>query len=219
MEISYWQSRWQNDKTGWHMQQVFSPLKTYWNSFQLAKGTTVFVPLCGKSLDLEWLVSQSHYVVGVDVSAKAIHELTERHDEPFKESSKGGFICYQSNSMELWQGDVFKLQKRWLPAIDAIYDKAALIALPPEMRKVYAITLKSLLQPHTQIFINCFEYNQNEMPGPPFAVFRDELESLLGDQFNIKLLHTQSLFDELIKFQRRGLHSYLKEKIYRLSPK
>ncbi|MBN2730806.1 MAG: hypothetical protein JXR26_00120, partial [Balneolaceae bacterium] len=121
--------------------------------------------------------------------------------------------------MELWQGDVFKLQKRWLPAIDAIYDKAALIALPPEMRKVYAITLKSLLQPHTQIFINCFEYNQNEMPGPPFAVFRDELESLLGDQFNIKLLHTQSLFDELIKFQRRGLHSYLKEKIYRLSPK
>lgn len=219
MEISYWQSRWQNDKTGWHMQQVFSPLKTYWNSLQLAKGATVFVPLCGKSLDLEWLVNQGHYVVGVDVSVKAVHELTKRHNEPFKESSKGSFTCYKSNSMELWRGDVFKLQKRWLPAIDAIYDKAALIALPPEMRKAYAITLKSFLQPHTQIFINCFEYNQNEMPGPPFAVFRDELESLLGDQFNIKLLHAQSLFDELTNFHRRGLHSYLKEKIYRLSPK
>lgn len=219
MEISYWQSRWQNDKTGWHMQQVFSPLKTYWNSLQLAKGATVFVPLCGKSLDLEWLVNQGHYVVGIDMSVKAVHELTKRHNEPFEESSKGSFTCYKSNSMELWRGDVFKLQKRWLPAIDAIYDKAALIALPPEMRKAYVITLKSFLQPHTQIFINCFEYNQNEMSGPPFAVFRDELESLWGDQFNIKLLHAQSLFDELTNFHRRGLHSYLKEKIYRLSPK
>lgn len=201
------------------MQQVFSLLETYWSSLQLAEGTTVLVPLCGKSLDLEWLVSQDHYVIGIDVSAKAINELIEWYDEPFEESSKGDFTCYKSDSMELWNGDVFKLQQRWIPAIDAVYDKAALIALPPEMRTAYAAVIKNLIQPHTQIFINCFEYNQDEMPGPPFAVFRDELKSLFGDQFIIKILHSHSLFDELTNFHRRGLHSYLKEKIYHLSPK
>lgn len=219
MEISYWQSRWRNEKTRWHMQEVFPLLKTFWNKLPLEKGGTVLVPLCGKSLDLEWLVNQGHYVIGVDVSQKAIKALVQSHEERFEKSAKGNLQCYKSESMELWCGDFFKLQQSWLPAIDVIYDKAALIALPPEMRKAYVDSLKNLLQPHTQVFINCFEYEQDEMPGPPFAVFREEMESHFGDQFYINSLYAHSLFDELTNFHRRGLHSYLREKIYHLSPK
>jgi thiopurine S-methyltransferase len=219
MEISYWQSRWRNDKTGWHMQQVFPLLQSYWHVLNLPKNAVVLVPLCGSSLDIQWLAGQGHYVIGVDVSEIAIKTLKQNHDEPFQKSTKAGLDRYASNSMELWCGDFLKLQKQWLPPVDAIYDKAAIIALPKEMRTRYAGSLQALMQPHTQVLINCFEYKQNEMPGPPFAVFENELQSLFGENFHIKMLHVHSLFDELTNFHPRGLKSYLDEKLYHLSPK
>lgn len=218
MEISYWQSRWIKGNTGWHMDEVFPPLKNYWHHLQLAHGATILVPLCGKTLDIEWFVGQAYYVIGIDVSEKAIEALKHNHSEPFCTSSTGGLTRYKSDSLELWCGDFFKLQKNWLPPIDAIYDKAALIALPPETRRQYAKAIKRLCQPHTRQFLSCFEYNQDEMNGPPFAVFEDELQTHYSDRFHINLLYSHSLMDELTGFHRRGLHSYLTEKIYHLTP-
>lgn len=200
------------------MEQVFPLLKMYWPHLHLAANATVVVPLCGMSLDIQWLIKQGHYIIGVDVSPKAIRSLMQTHAQPFEKSSKGQFDRYKSTSLELWCGDFFKLQKEWLPPVDAIYDKAALIALPPALRKKYARTIQNLTEPHTQIFLNCFEYEQNEMSGPPFAVFRDELEASYGEQFSINLLHSHSLLEELTTFHQRGLRSYLIEKIYHLSP-
>lgn len=201
------------------MPQVFPLLQEYWNILKLHKNTVVLVPLCGSSLDLQWLAEQGHYVIGVDVSEIAIKNIIKNHDEPFQKSTNGSLTCYTSNSIELWCGNFLKLRQQWLPSVDAIYDKAALIALPVEKRLEYAQHLHALAQPHTQIFMNCFEYEQSEMPGPPFAVFIEELELLFGDTYHIKCLHTHSLFDELTNFKRRGLHSYLNEKIYQLYPK
>ena len=216
MEISYWQGRWRKDKTGWHMNKVFLPLKTFWPYLRLKPGDTVLVPLCGKSLDIDWLAEQGHHVIGVEVSERALQELMSRLPASFHPSAKGPFTCYKSPSIELWCGDILKIKKEWLPPIDAIYDKAALIALPGEMRSRYATHIQALIHSHSQIFINCFEYEQQEMPGPPFAVFEEELRAYFGDHFTLDCLHSHSLFDELTNFQRRGLHSYLKEKVYHL---
>lgn len=219
MEISYWQSRWQKQKTGWHMQTVFPLLKTYWKHLNLSQNAVVLVPLCGKSLDLDWLLRQEYHVIGVDVSEIALKEVINRSGAAFTSSTKGSFTCFRSDALQLWCGDVLTLQKQWLPPVDAIYDKAALIALPPHKRGDYAHTLRSLLQPHTQIFMNSFEYEQKEMTGPPFAVFLDEIERQYGDLFKINLLYEHALLKKLTNFQRRGLRSYLTEKVYHLSPK
>jgi thiopurine S-methyltransferase len=218
MEISYWQSRWRKDKTGWHMNHVFEPLKKYWPRLNLDSNSTVLVPLCGKSLDVNWLADCGHRVIGVDVSDRALQRIMHRGDASFKKSTQGSFIRYQSPRIELWCGDMLTLKKSWLPVIDAIYDKAALIALPPETRKTYVNHLASLIEPHTQIFLNTFEYNQHEMTGPPFAVHPNEINRLFRQKFTIECLEQHSLFDELSNFQRRGLSSYLVEKIYRLIP-
>lgn len=218
MEISYWQSRWQNNKTGWHMDEVFPLLKTFWPRLQIKPGTSVLVPLCGKSLDLDWLAAQGHHVIGVDVSKKAINEVMDRLEATFTESTKGNLTCYTSDTMTLWWGDFMKLRRAWLPDIAAIYDKAALIALPPEQRSHYASHLQKLVEPETPMLLNCFEYKQEEMSGPPFAVFYKELQQLYGNRYHIKQLHERSLLNELSNFKRRGLQSYLTEKIYYLQP-
>lgn len=200
------------------MNEVFPLLKKFWPRLQLPPGASVLVPLCGKTLDIEWFIKLGYYVIGVDISEKALKEITERLDLPAPASSKGDFTYSKYPGLELWKGDFLKLQDTWIPHVDAIYDKAALIALPPQMRQAYANTISRLSQPHTQQLVNCFEYVSAEMNGPPFAVHKQELKQLYGDTFNLELLHSHSILDALPGFQRRGLHSYLREKIYHLKP-
>lgn len=218
MEISYWKSRWENGNTGWHMNQVYPNLPAYWPELKLAKESHVLVPLCGKTLDMVWLRNQGFHVIGVDVSEKAARLFFQEHEIPFQKSSQSSFTVYQSEHIQFWVGDFFKLRPDNLPEIDAVYDKAALIALTKSTRARYAKTILSFCQPHTQLLLNTFEYEQTEMNGPPFAVEPDELKELFGKHFEIRLLYEASLFHDLPKFQTRGLHSYLIEKVYHLQP-
>lgn len=219
MEISYWQSRWLKENIGWHMDEVYPLLAEFWPRLGLKEGARVLVPLCGKSLDLLWLANQNLHITGVEVSERAVLQFFREHGIEAKKSYKASFKIFRSENIEIWTGDFLKMKPSYLPDIDAIYDKAALIALPGNQREPYAGTLKELCNPHTQIMLNTFEYEQNEMNGPPFAVFKEELEELFGSLFTIDLLHEESIFNKLVKFRQRGLSSYLIEKLYHLRPR
>ncbi|MDR8394178.1 thiopurine S-methyltransferase [Aliifodinibius sp. S!AR15-10] len=216
MEISYWTSRWKKNKIGWHMQEVYPPLVSYWNRLELNAGDCILVPLCGKSKDLGWLARKGVKVLGVEVSKVAVNQFFSEMKMAYTKKKSGAFTIYESGNIQLWQGDFFKLKPSRLPSIDAIYDKAALVALPLKKRREYAQLVLQYCSPSTPMLVSTFEYPQDEMSGPPFSVFRDELEELYGNRFNIELLHEESVFEKLSKFQRRGLASYLREKIYLL---
>lgn len=218
MEISYWQSRWEKGNTGWHMDEVYPHLTTYWPELELKSGDVVLVPLCGKTLDMLWLNKQGFNVIGVDVSEKAARLFFDDHGISYQNEAHPRFSIYTSEGIQIWVGDFLKLQSDDLPEIDAIYDKAALIALPASKRKGYAETIIRLCQARTQLLVNAFEYEQQEMNGPPFSVKEEELQKLFGRRFTIRQLHEDSIFEDLPKFQTRGLRSYLTEKLYHLDP-
>lgn len=200
------------------MDQVYPHLKTYWSQLDLSAAATVLVPLCGKTLDIQWLINQGHLVIGVDISEIALSEQRERIGGNFDMDTVASFVRYSSNSATLWQGDFMKLQPEWLPTIDAIYDKAALIALPPDQRKNYAEQIKQLADPGASMLLNAFEYEQSQMNGPPFSVTETEIKKLYSPQFKFALMHEASMLDQMKRFQQRGIFSYLKEKVYLLSP-
>lgn len=200
------------------MDTIYPHLPTYWSRLQLNQGANILVPLCGKSLDLLWLKNKKYTVIGVEVSEKAAKDFFHKNELSFEKSTNASFTIYQSGNLAIWAGDFFKLKKGNLPDINAVYDKAALIALPLEKRKRYAEKLLSFCHPATQILMNTFEYEQEEMNGPPFAVSFDEVKKLFGKHFTVDLLHQESIIDDLPKFQQRGLSSYLIEKIYHLYP-
>lgn len=218
MELSYWKSRWQKDNTGWHMDIVYPQLPKVWPKLSLKSDARVLVPLCGKSLDMNWLTEQGHYVIGVEASPKALREFMDQYSHDFSKDSSHGFTIYRLESIELWEGNFLKLPKEKIPALDVVYDKASIVALPPEMRESYAQKILSLCGKETQILLQTFDYEQDEMTGPPFSVDEKEIRTYFGHHFELELLHEQSKFDELSKFQQRGLSSYLNEKVYRLTP-
>lgn len=217
MELSYWQSRWQKGNTGWHMDTVYPLLPKVWPSVSVPANATILIPLSGKSLDMPWFVEKGFSVIGVDTSPLAHRAVMKRSTESFKQCSSHGFTVYRSENIELWEGDFFKLPVTKIPPPDLIYDKAAIIALPPEMRSDYAQKLFSLCGTHTQILLQTFDYIQNEMNGPPFSVPEQEIERLFGKRFSLNLLHKQSKLNELDRFRERGISSRLDELVYLLT--
>lgn len=200
------------------MSDVHPQLTTLWSQLSFTSNPRVLVPLCGKNIDMRWMAEQGSYVIGVEISHKALQEFMDEQPQEFRQSASHGFTIYKSDFFELWEGDFFRLPTGKIPDIDLIYDKASIVALPPDMRKDYAQKLLELCYPDTQILLQTFEYRQKEMTGPPFSVEQKEIETLFGDQFQIDLVHERSKPEEVRKFQQRGLSSYFIEKIYHMKP-
>jgi len=183
MKDAYWQSKWESDEIGFNQLQPNQLLQRYFNIVNLKTGDRIFVPLCGKSIDMIWLANQGYHVVGVELSTIACDAFYQEHNIPVDMMRTGDFMVYKSDQITLFAGDFFKLTKAMLGKIDAVYDRAALIALPHELRMRYVAYLLKLINRNTVIFLITTAYDQNEMKGPPFSVDEDEVAKLYSGHF------------------------------------
>ncbi|WP_053130655.1 thiopurine S-methyltransferase [Pseudomonas sp. MIACH] len=216
MEPTFWQERWARNQIGFHLPEVNPYLLRYWPSLTLAQGAKVLVPLCGKSLDLMWLASNGYHVLGVELSEQAVEAFFNEQNLTPRITRHGVFKVYQADLIEVWCGDFFALDAGILADCTALYDRAALIALPPLMRAQYAEQLNSLLRPGCQGLLITLDYDQTQKAGPPFAVTDDEVKVLLGVQWHLEVLDTQDILGESWKFVQDGV-TRLEECVYRLT--
>jgi len=191
MKKDYWIGRWERGETGWHQQEV-EPALVHEFSTRVAP-CRVFVPLCGKSLDLKWLIENGYEVVGVELSALACDQFFFENKIPFKIKLEGDFRVYQGEGVTLFNGDFFKLNSKILGRLGAVYDRAALIAMPLDLRSEYAKHLVSLvtLAERTESF-SILQLIIERVPagpkGPPFSVTEDQLRELYHENFEITQL-------------------------------
>lgn len=215
MQPEFWHKRWQSNQIGFHLPQVNPYLQRFWPPLSLEEGARVLVPLCGKSLDLLWLARQGHEVLGIELSEKAIEDFfDEQRSDPYV-STQGPFTVYRAGSIELWCGDFFALTAGDVADCAALYDRAALIALPPAMREQYAAHLKRIMPKDALGLLIALDYDQTQMDGPPFAVPDDEVQRLFGS-WSLKILEDQDVLAESAKFAEAGV-TRLEERVYRVS--
>lgn len=219
MEISYWESRWRNNRTGFHVNGVFPTTVDVWDHFSDVNLNTVLVPLCGKSHDMLWLDQKgAEKIIGIEAIAQACEEFFKENGDTEVEPEKThSFNRYQKGTFELWQGDFFKMSKKLIANPLFVFDRAALVALPPEMRTKYASKIDELTS-HSESctqFLHTFEYNQSKMSGPPFAVSENEVFRLYDEMWHIKQILKRPIIDRLEKYKHRGLKE-MDEVVYRL---
>lgn len=215
MHAEFWQARWARNEIGFHANEVNPYLQRYWPGLGLPSGARVLVPLCGKSLDLAWLAAQGCRVVGVELAQKAVEDFFGAHELQAQISQEGAFKVYRAGSVEIYCGDFFALTAQQLGDCQALYDRAALIALPAEMRARYVAHLRELLAPGCQGLLVTLDYPQAEMQGPPFAVAEREVQSLFESGWQMMLMEARDVLGENMRFQQRGL-TRLDERAYRL---
>ncbi|HSJ48296.1 MAG TPA: thiopurine S-methyltransferase [Gammaproteobacteria bacterium] len=215
MDPDFWHARWRNSEIGFHQEEINLHLQNFWAQTGAAAGSTVFVPLCGKSRDLLWLREQGHPVLGVEISPIAVEAFFEENRLAAVQANQGPFTRWEYEGLVILCGDYFDLQPADLTAVGATYDRASLIALPPAMRQRYAEHSIRLLPAATPTLLVTLEYPQQEMDGPPFSVSESEVRTLFAGRRQVTRLFQQSILAENPRFQARGL-SRLEEKAYRI---
>ena len=187
MDPGFWHQRWETNDIGFHKNEANPMLVKHFKELSLEKGSRVFLPLCGKTLDIAWLLSSGYRVAGVELSELAIKQLfSDLGVEPgVSEIEK--VVHYSAKDIDIYVGDVFHMTSEILGPVDAIYDRAALVALPEEMRGRYTAHLRKITNNAPQLLI-CFEYDQSLMEGPPFSVSGEEVKQLYRDSYDLTLL-------------------------------
>ena len=196
MEHQFWHQRGEEGQIGFHEGKPNDLLVAHLERLGLAKGARFFVPLCGKAHDLGWLVAQGFRVVGAELSEIAVRELFEEQGLTPDVTPAGDLTRYASGGLEVFVGDVFKLDAPRLGTVDAVFDRAAFVALPDEIRTRYAKHIPEITGHVPQLMIT-FEYDQSVMPGPPFAIAPDEVARRYGDRFAAVALARRSVEGKL----------------------
>ena len=191
MTPDFWQQRWQDKRIGFN-QPEFNPLLiSYFNQLDLPAGSRVLVPLCGKSIDMVWLAMQGYDVVGIELVESAIQEFFAEQAVAYSvraDSENPNNKCYKGEiagqTVELWVADIFTLSAATIGHVDAVYDRAALIAMPKEMRPQYSEQVCLLSQNAAQLLLT-LNYDQNEWAGPPFSITQEQVRQYYAAHYSI----------------------------------
>lgn len=190
MEPNFWHKKWEANEIAFHASEANPWLVKYFQELTLEKNSRIFLPLCGKTLDILWLLAKDYRVAGAELSKLAIEQLfMELGVEP-EITTIGNVNRYSATNIDIFVGDIFDLTDDTLGQVNAIYDRAALVALPKEMRNQYSAHLIKITQNAPQLLI-CYEYDQNLQEGPPFSVTREEVQLHYQENYHLTLIDSQ----------------------------
>jgi len=184
MDPEFWHHRWENNQIGFHEGETNALLEAHFGGLGLPGGSRIFLPLCGKTRDIAWLLDQGYRIAGAELSATAIGQLFEELGLTPAVTALGPVQRYSAPGIDIFVGDIFDLTAAALGPVDAVYDRAALVALPDAMRMHYARHLMAITETASQ-FLICFAYDQGLMEGPPFSVPGGEVRRLYGERYEI----------------------------------
>jgi len=187
MDAQFWHDRWHEGRLGFHEGRVNRMLEAHVGALGLGPEERVFLPLCGKAVDLPWLLSQGYRVAGVELSEIAVRDLFTGMGVTPEVTETGSHRRYSADGIDIFAGDIFGITADVLGPVDAVYDRAALVALPEEMRHRYAAHLAGITAGAPQLLVT-FEYDQAAMDGPPFSVTEAEVARCHGALFAIEVL-------------------------------
>jgi thiopurine S-methyltransferase len=205
MHQDFWLERWQTGQIGFHQATVHPFLARWWPTLGMPSTARVYVPLCGKSLDMVWLAERGHTIVGSELSPIAIRDFFASQRLDPSRLEQVGFVRHSAGPYTILEGDALALTTDMTGPIEAIYDRAALVALPPDMRAAYAASLARLTSPGVQALLVAFEYPQEMKGGPPFSVAAAEIRELFEAAFTVREVERLDILAESPKFAEIGI--------------
>jgi thiopurine S-methyltransferase len=204
VQPDFWHERWRLGQIGFHQSIVEQQLVRHWPKLQMGAGN-VLVPLCGKSLDMLWLQDQGWRVSGVEISAVALESFCLEQGILARRRAGEAFDDFEAKNLRLLRGNLFDFHAEQLGTLDAIYDRASLIAFAPEARARYVEHLSSVTKPGAKTLLITVDYPQEQINGPPFSVNASEVSRLYGQNHSIVLLERCDILVNEARLRSRGL--------------
>ena len=201
-----WQDHWKRNEIAFHLNATHPLLEKYWPLLKVATNVNVLVPLCGKTVDMLWLANQGYHVIGVELSEIACEAFFVENKLSFSKTKKNEFVCYCNDQIKLYCGDFFALSTEVIPEVTAVYDRAALIALPEELRQRYVSHMTKLMGANSKMLLITYD-SPDIVQGPPYSVSSHEVNHLFSPDFKI---------NELARIQENVFSNHLRKKGYKV---
>ena len=196
MKREFWLDKWKKNILGFHKDSPNELLTKFLPEVDVRPSSFIFVPLCGKSLDLIYLAELGHKVIGIELSEIAVKDFFLENKITYEVLEVGNLLKYSSDKIDIFLGDIFELTSKTLGPIDLVYDRASMIALPLDLRKQYNEKIDELTDSETKLLLITLEYDQDKVAGPPFSVSSSSL-----DIPGLKLAHKHTPIDMPQKFK------------------
>ena len=206
MDEAFWVNRWKRRQIGFHENEVNVHLRTFWPVLNAVSSATVFVPLCGKSRDMLWLRDRGHPVIGVELSRLAVDAFFSENNLSARWRKSGSFDICEGEGIRILCGNFFDLTSNDVAAVTAVYDRAALVALPPVMQDAYVAHNLRLFNRGTRVLLVTLEFEQNETDGPPFSIPEADVQRLYDSNADVCLLARQQT-DRVFMITLRSRHT------------
>ena len=204
-----WHDFWARQQNpGFHEASVNHYLEAYLPGFQLQSGDTVFLPLCGKAVDMLWLQQQGFQVIGVELSEVAVRAFFDESGLDYEVEKLGELTLYRGEGISLYQGNFIHLNAAQLSACKLVYDRAAIVAIEGENRQLYSQRMLKIIPPDIPMLVIALRYDQDRMQGPPFSVPNHEIEDLYGAHFRVRVLEDQERIEAEPRWRGKGLDSF-----------
>lgn len=192
MDENFWHDRWRKNDISFHQNEANPNLVTHFHNLQIKEKSRIFIPLCGKTLDIGWLLSKGYSVAGSELSEFAIDELFKQLEISPKIDERGAIKHFHAPNIDIYAGNIFELNKEILGPVDAVYDRGAYVALPETIRAQYSQHLINITSNAPQLLV-AYEYNQSLMDGPPFSIQPTEIEANYIKSYEITNLNSQDV--------------------------
>ncbi|XP_052776657.1 probable thiopurine S-methyltransferase [Mya arenaria] len=230
MSVNDWDYRWSLGQTKFHMPKVHPMLQKHMD--RLTQGNnkaSVFVPLCGKTLDMKWLLDEGYEVIGNGFADSACRRFFEEHNIPYTSTPLTGTegVLYEAKDgtpIKLYRCDCFHLSSNLCGRFDCIWDRAGFVALPVKDRIRYARVMVELLKKDGRYLLDCFLVDNSVFGGPPFNCDQNDVEIAFGKLCKVEKLDTNDAFTKWQEawgkesFIEWGIDSFI-EDVYLLEKK
>lgn len=207
MDRNFWLERWRLNQIGFHQANFNARLIRHWPTLKVPRGGLVFVPLCGKTRDMIWFAQAGYRVLGIELAPAAIEAFFHEASAPYVHRQQLPLSVYEGMGIRILGGDFFDLTAADLAGTNGVFDRGALVALPPEMRRRYVDHLLTVLPSGAEILLLTLEYEQSRVGGPPFSVQREEVEQLYGERCSITRLEAATTDQVSPHFSAQGVTS------------
>ena len=187
MDVNFWLKKWETKEIAFHEPEANPLLVRFFPQLNLPVGSRVFVPLCGKTLDIHWLLSKGFRVAGAELIELAVRELFAELKVRPVVTAAGALTHYAAPGIDIFVGNIFELSAERLGAADAVYDRAAMVALPKDARGPYTRHIRTVTRAAPQLLVS-YEYDQAKLNGPPFAVSNAEVRHHYEAHYDLELL-------------------------------
>ena len=177
MEASFWFKSWElgGFYTSFHRKDIHPFVLTYLTP-DVIEGTTVLVPLCGKTVDMLYLSHYAHQVIGVELVEEAILQFFAENNLRYTKFDEDTYV---SGNIILLKKDFMALTPQDIGPVDWVLDRASLVALPDALRYDYIRAIDRLSALGTKQLVITLDYFP-AIKSAPFSITPNEVAQYYG---------------------------------------